>query len=101
MNRYTADVEARGYGDAEAESAALVAALTGMELGDEVKWTVLGDDAKGLLLIQMKLEGVNALDVHELAFQLWEQAWEAAFPERAPTDLLAVRCVPVGVGAVA
>lgn len=101
MNAYTAAVEAHGYGDVEAEVSALEDALTGLELGDDVTWTVMGDDTRGMLLMQLKLEGISAVDVHELAFQLWEQAWDQAFSEQAPTDVLAIRCVPVGVGAPA
>lgn len=101
MTRYTAAVEALGYGDADAEAAALMAALGAMGLEETVEWTVMADGTKGMLLVALTLEAIHALDVHELAFNLWQEAWTAAFPEHAPTEVFAMRCVPAAVRAAA
>jgi hypothetical protein len=95
VNPYEVGVEALGYGDVFAEAEALEGALEEAGLGDEVSWTVLGDEGRGLLMVQLRLDAVSALDAHDTAFTVWLQVWEQAFPEQAPTSTLAVRCLPV------
>lgn len=100
MNGYQATVEARGYGDVAAEAEALEAALADSEvIGEDLTWTVLADEDRGMLMVRFDMEGVSALDVHELVFQVWQDVWDEAFPESPPTEALAIRCTPVAVEA--
>jgi hypothetical protein len=99
VNAYTANVEAMGYGHPAEEEEQLRVALEAADLGDTVQWTVMADEARGMLLVQLQLEGINAVDVHEVAMGVWQDAWDEAFSEHAPTEVLGVQCVPVPVGA--
>jgi hypothetical protein len=94
---YKGEVEALGYGATEDEVELLRGALEEAELGDDVSFEVLGDDTRGMIFVGLSLEAVNAIDAHELAMTVWSDAWEAAFgADHPPTEVLVVRCLPVG-----
>lgn len=99
MTAYDVFVEAHGYGDPAEEVESLEGALEEAGLGEDVSYEVLGDDVRGMLLVHLKVEAINAVDAHELGLTVWQDAWGAAFADQAPTEMLAIRCVPVSAAA--
>lgn len=98
MIAYDVRVEASGYGQPEAEGLALIDALADAG-GDLMGATVGVDEPKGMLLVSMRLDGASALDVQAEAAELWQSAWDAAFPEQPPPTRYAFTAEPAVVHA--
>ena len=97
MVEHEVNIEAQSYGEAEADGVALLTALE--EAAAELGPSVMADDQRGMVLATLRLEGTDALVVHDDALELWRNAWEAAFPEQPAPLRLSVTVVPADVPA--
>jgi hypothetical protein len=88
---YQVTIEAQGYGDAEDDGEAFLAAVEG--LGMEPTPVCGIDDEKGMLMVTFELGAADAREAHDEALDVWSGVWEEAFPDMAPPQTLAIRAV--------
>lgn len=97
MPAYSVHVEAMGYGDVEAETAALLQQLDDDGVVEELGAEVFADETRGLLMTRFTLESTDGIDAADTVREVWWGAWEAAFAEQPAPSLFAVTAMPVAV----
>lgn len=99
MEQYTASIEANAPGDPEIAAERLDDALR--EAAPDGGYTVRLDDERGMVAIELGVEGDNAIEAHDVAIRSWSGAWDVAFPEGELPTKWAMRIVQGTVAAAA
>jgi hypothetical protein len=94
---YRVHVEAQGYGGAD--DARLLLAAVDDNAPTEMAPTVMADESRNMLLLQLDVDAVHGLDAHGLALDVWQDVWAVAFPEQPEPVRFALRCAPMDVAA--
>lgn len=88
---YVVGIEARCYGDPDVDWMALLDALEGVDA--DLRPNVSPGENQ-MLLAQLQVDASDGRDAHDAALEVYDEAWETAFPGMAPGPVLVIKCLP-------
>lgn len=92
MAEFVVTVELRPPGDVEEGAMALVLACEAQ--AEALSPRVATNEAAGMLMLSLWVDGGDAVDVHGEVLDLFTSLWDAAFDQLAPPDLLIIAVRP-------